>query len=51
MTQEAWTEYLESVMSYQSKNNLSADGIIGVNTWRKLMSDVVGKGPGTNTVN
>lgn len=41
----------ESVMSYQSKNNLSADGIIGVNTWRKLMSDVVGKGPGTNTVN
>lgn len=41
----------ESVMSYQSKNNLSADGIIGVNTWRKLMSDVVGKGPGTNTLN
>ena len=41
----------ESVMSYQSKNNLSADGIIGVNTWRKLMSDVVGKVPGTNTVN
>ena len=41
----------ESVISYQSKNNLSADGIIGVNTWRKLMSDVVGKGPGTNTVN
>ena len=39
-----------SVISYQAKNNLSQDGIIGVNTWRKLMSDVVGKGAGDNTV-
>ena len=40
----------DSVIAYQSKNNLVADGIIGVKTWRKLMNDVVGKGPGNNTV-
>lgn len=39
-----------SVIEYQRENNLSTDGIIGPLTWAKLMADVVGKGPGRDTV-
>lgn len=41
---------LESVRSYQRQKGLSVDGIIGPNTWRSLMADVVGKGPTDTTV-
>lgn len=40
----------QSVISYQGKNGLTADGIIGEKTWRKLMADVVGKGSTQTTI-
>lgn len=39
-----------SVISYQNKNGLVGDGIIGNKTWNKLMSDIVGKGASNTTV-
>ncbi len=39
-----------SVISYQNKNGLSADGIVGNLTWNKIMPDVVGKGASSTTV-
>ena len=39
-----------SVISYQNKNGLTGDGIIGNQTWNRLMSDVVGKGASSTTV-
>lgn len=39
-----------SVISFQNKNGLTADGIIGRNTWNSLMSQVVGKGASNTTV-
>lgn len=40
-----------SVVGYQNSRGLSPDGIIGPNTWRSLMADVVGKGPTNTTIN
>lgn len=39
-----------SVISFQNKNGLIADGIIGRNTWNSLMSQVVGRGASSTTV-
>lgn len=39
-----------SVISFQNKNGLSADGIIGRNTWNTLMNQVVGRGASSTTV-
>jgi len=39
-----------SVISFQNKNGLTADGIIGTNTWNSLMSQVVGKGASNTTI-
>ena len=38
----------EAVRNYQRSRGLSADGIVGCNTWRSLQEDVVGTGR-TNT--
>ncbi len=40
-----------SVIEYQRTRSLSVDGIIGPNTWRTLMNEVVGMGPTSTTVN
>lgn len=39
-----------SVISFQNKNGLSADGIIGRNTWNTLMNQIVGRGASSTTV-
>ena len=39
-----------SVISYQNKNGLQGDGIIGSLTWNSLMSNVVGKGASSTTI-
>ena len=39
-----------SVVSYQRKNGLTADGIIGRNTWNTLMNEVVGMGQTSTSV-
>ena len=39
-----------SVRSFQNKNELVSDGIIGNLTWNTLMSQIVGKGPTDTTV-
>lgn len=38
------TKTKKAVTEFQRKYNLSADGIVGCNTWTKLVSLVVGKG-------
>lgn len=40
----------DSVLTFQNRNGLSQDGIIGNNTWNSLMSQVVGKGATSTTV-
>ena len=45
------TNTYNSVRNFQSTRGLVVDGVVGVNTWNRLMTEVVGNGPGTNTVN
>ena len=40
-----------AVIAYQSSRGLTADGIIGCNTWRSLQEDVVGTGATSTTIN
>ena len=40
-----------AVISYQKSKGLSADGIVGCNTWRSLQEDVVGTGATSTTIN
>ncbi len=40
----------DSVRQYQSSRGLSADGIIGTNTWNTLMKEIVGRGQSSTTV-
>lgn len=40
----------EAVISYQRSRGLSADGIIGCNTWRSLQENVVGTGRTRTTI-
>lgn len=39
-----------AVISYQRSRGLSADGIVGCNTWRSLQEDVVGNGRTSTTI-
>ena len=40
-----------AVINYQKSRGLTADGIIGCNTWRSLQEAVVGTGPTNTTIN
>ncbi len=40
-----------AVRSYQRSRGLSADGIVGCNTWRSLQENVVGTGATSTTIN
>ena len=40
-----------AVRAYQSQVGLTADGIVGCNTWRSLQEEVVGKGATSTTIN
>ena len=40
-----------AVTSYQKSRGLTADGIVGCNTWRSLQEEVVGTGPTGTTIN
>lgn len=40
-----------AVISYQRSRELTADGIVGCNTWRSLQEDVVGTGATSTTIN
>ena len=40
-----------AVISYQRSRGLSADGIVGCNTWRSLQEAVVGTGQTSTTIN
>lgn len=40
-----------AVIAYQRLKGLTADGIVGCNTWRSLQEDVVGTGPTRTTIN
>lgn len=44
------TRTQSSVISYQSRNELLADGLVGNLTWNRLMSDVVGRGASDTTI-
>ena len=41
----------EAVKSYQKKEGLTSDGVVGCNTWRSLQEAVVGKGKSSTTIN
>ncbi len=41
----------EAVRNYQRRVGLTADGIVGCNTWRSLQEAVVGTGPTSTTIN
>ena len=45
------TQTLNAVKRYQASRGLSADGIIGCNTWRSLQENVVGTGKTSTTIN
>ena len=40
-----------AVIAYQKSRGLTADGIVGCNTWRSLQEDVVGTGSTSTTIN
>lgn len=40
-----------AVINYQKSRGLTADGIIGCNTWRSLQEAIVGTGPTNTTIN
>ena len=40
-----------AVVAYQRSRGLTADGIVGCNTWRSLQEAVVGTGATTTTIN
>ena len=40
-----------AVKAYQRSRGLSADGIVGCNTWRSLQENVVGTGATSTTIN
>lgn len=40
----------DAVVNYQNSRGLSADGIIGCNTWRSLQENVVGTGRTSTTI-
>lgn len=40
-----------AVTAYQKSRGLTADGIIGCNTWRSLQEEVVGTGATSTTIN
>lgn len=40
-----------AVKAYQTDKGLTADGIVGCNTWRSLQEDVVGTGATSTTIN
>lgn len=44
------TQTKNAVISYQRSRGLSADGIVGCNTWRSLQEDVVGNGRTSTTI-
>lgn len=39
-----------AVRSYQRRKGLAVDGILGPNSWRALMADVVGRGASDTTI-
>ena len=45
------TQTVNAVKRYQSSRGLSADGIVGCNTWRSLQENVVGTGKTSTTIN
>lgn len=40
-----------AVISYQKSRGLTADGIVGCNTWRSMQEEVVGTGATSTTIN
>lgn len=40
-----------AVINYQRSRGLSADGLVGCNTWRSLQENVIGTGPTSTTIN
>ncbi len=40
-----------AVIRFQNANGLSADGVVGCNTWRELTGSVVGRGRTNTTIN
>lgn len=44
------TKTNSAVISYQNKKGLTADGIVGQNTWTTLMNEVVGMGETSTSV-
>ena len=40
-----------AVRAYQQRRGLTADGIVGCNTWSSLQEDVVGTGATSTTIN
>jgi peptidoglycan hydrolase-like protein with peptidoglycan-binding domain len=45
------TKTYSSVRNFQSSRGLVVDGIVGTNTWKKLMTEVVGYGASSTTIN
>ena len=39
-----------AVLTFQRRNGLTQDGLVGTNTWNSLQSQVVGKGKTNSTV-